>query len=64
MRALPGSFLSHHRQLLQRERFIPELLIFESARDIGLDIVPASGEHSIVRAGAGSNNRFAIKFLL
>ncbi len=51
MRALLCSFHSHHRQLLQRERFIPELLIFESARDIGLDIVPASGGYSIVRAG-------------
>ncbi len=50
MRALLGGFHSHHLQLLQRERYIPELLIFESARDIGLDIVPASGEYSIVRA--------------
>lgn len=50
IRALPKSFHSHHLQLLQRERFIPELLIFESAREIGLDVVPASGEYSIVRA--------------
>ena len=50
MRAVLGSFNSHHRQLHQRERFIPELLIFESARDIGLKIVPALGAYSIVRA--------------
>jgi hypothetical protein len=61
MRALPGSFHSHHRQLLQRERFIPELLIFESARDIGLDIVPASGEYSIVRAGGRVEQSFRHK---
>ncbi len=58
MRALLSSFHSHHQQLLQRERFIPELLIFESAREIGLDIVPASGEYSIVRAGGKAEQFF------
>jgi len=58
MRVLLGGFHSHHRQLLQRERFIPEVLIFESARDIGLDILPASGEYSIVRAGGRVEQSF------
>ena len=58
MRTLLSSFHSHHQQLLQRERFIPELLIFESAREIGLDVVPASGEYSIVRAGGRAEQSF------
>lgn len=58
MRALLSRFHGHHQQLLQRERFIPELLIFESARDIGLDIAPTSGEYSIVRAGGRVEQSF------
>ena len=58
MRALLSHFHNHHRQLLQRERFIPELLIFESAREIGLDVVSASGEYSIVRAGGRAEQSF------
>ncbi len=58
MRALLSRFHSHHRKLLQRERFIPELLIFESAREIGLDVLPASGEYSIVRAGGRTEQSF------
>jgi hypothetical protein len=61
MRALPSSFQSHHRQLRQRQRLIPELLTFESARDIGLDIVPASGEYSIARAGGRVEQSFRHK---
>ena len=58
MRGLLSNFHSHHLQLLQGERFIPELLIFESAREIGLDIVPAAGEYSIVRAGGRAEQTF------
>lgn len=58
MQTLLSEFDHRHRKMLQGERFIPELLIFESARAVGLNIVPASGEYSIVRAGGRVEQSF------